>query len=270
MGVMGASTTGVVKAPASSFHRPTGSSIWGDNNRSFLFVNLKPQRDRKVCRKLSKPSVTKMVANEIVKVVMQFPWVDTIQQGVQDPGGVLAQFASSGSNLGGPVSWVVGLADGERVKLVGGASVAWVYLTARPGVLRGAFDTYLWAPVQSVIEAVRGRRNWKRKDFLVGDRLGEGSFGTVYSGVVLPRSLDEEEELGRRGRRLEEFDDYKKFPKVVLKKVRRWGIGIGFTHFRMRGMCTMGRRHWEEKSGSKIAYSMQFEKQFLWHWVVHW
>ena len=175
MGVMGASTTGVAMAPASNFHRPRGASVWGDtNNRNVLFVKLKPQRDGKVCRKSSsKALVTKMVANEIVKVVMQFPWVDTIQQGVQDPGGVLSQFASSDSSLGGPVSWVVGLADGERVKLVGGASVAWVYLTARPGVLRGAFDTYLWAPVQSVIEAVRGRRNWKRKDFLVGDRLGE-------------------------------------------------------------------------------------------------
>lgn len=56
----------------------------------------------------------------------------------------------------------------------------WVYLTIRPGILAGALDAYLAAPLQAGIDALRGRTTFKRTDFVVGRMLGEGNFGTVF------------------------------------------------------------------------------------------
>ena len=157
------------------------------------------------------------VANGIPEVV-----IDTLQHGVPELYSYIPDAAVGGlSELtnSSVVRALVELSDGERMR-VGGASVlGWIYLTARPGVLKGALDTFVAAPVQSLIESMRGRRGWKRTDFVISDRLGEGSFGTVYAGYVLPKSVRAEDEFGRRGRRVEEFKDYKKFRKVILKKV---------------------------------------------------
>lgn len=84
---------------------------------------------------------------------------------------------------------------------------------------------YIGAPAQAAIENLRGRRSWKRTDFVIDQRLGEGSFGTVYTGVILPKGVNPDEEFGRRGRRLEEFEDYKKFKRVILKKVKVGVVG---------------------------------------------
>lgn len=110
--------------------------------------------------------------------------------------------------------------ESQRGSVLGGAVAGWVYLTARPGVLWGAFDAFFWAPLQTVADSILGRRSWKRTDFLVGQRIGEGSFGTVYTGSLLPRNVESEEELGRRSRRIEEFEGYKTFQRVILKKVK--------------------------------------------------
>lgn len=153
--------------------------------------------------------VLQVTANGVTDVVSQIP--NVVSQ-IPDVVSYLPQALPEGlSNVQG---W-----DGEKLGL---SAAGLVYLTAKPGVLLAALDSFIAAPFQTVIEFVRGRRSWKRSDFVVDERLGEGSFGTVYTGVILPKNLsdDDDELVGRRGRRLEEFDDYKKFKKVVLKKVR--------------------------------------------------
>lgn len=107
------------------------------------------------------------------------------------------------------------LPDLDKFRIVGISTGGWLYLTARPGVLAGAFDGYVLAPLQKT-----WRRSFRRSDFAVGERLGEGSFGTVYAGVILPKNLQVEQQLGRRGKRIEELKGYKRLQKVVLKKVK--------------------------------------------------
>ncbi|XXG40049.1 hypothetical protein AAC387_Pa01g0856 [Persea americana] len=94
-----------------------------------------------------------------------------------------------------------------------------VYLTARPGVLMGAIDTYLLAPLQVGLDSFAGRRSSKRTDFVVGDRLGEGSFGIVYSAAIVPKNASvEDEPVRKKGRRVEIDGRFKQ--KVILKKVK--------------------------------------------------
>ncbi|KAB5561819.1 hypothetical protein DKX38_006776 [Salix brachista] len=112
------------------------------------------------------------------------------------------------------------LSDTQKWGLLVFAGVAWIYLTARPGILLGAIDAYLLAPLQLGLDSLSGRRNLKRSDFLVGDKLGEGSFGVVYSGVVVPRNATVEEKVAKRGtgRALQLSKRFKE--KVILKKVK--------------------------------------------------
>lgn len=83
-------------------------------------------------------------------------------------------------------------------------------------MLIGAIDAYLLAPLQLGIDGLLGRRNLKRSDFVLGERLGEGSFGVVYSGAILPKNLSDEKRV-RRGKGLGLMDDRFK-QKVILKK----------------------------------------------------
>ena len=73
-------------------------------------------------------------------------------------------------------------ARNERIGLFVGS---WIYLTARPGVLAGAVDAYVAQPFQTLTDFLRGRKFLKRKDFILGKRIGEGNFGTVFE-VCLP------------------------------------------------------------------------------------
>ncbi|KAI3473048.1 hypothetical protein Pfo_030017 [Paulownia fortunei] len=103
------------------------------------------------------------------------------------------------------------------------AGITWIYLTARPGVLIGAIDAYILAPLQVGLDTLSGKRSLKRTDFLVGDRLGEGSFGIVYSGVIVPKNVSVDESFRRKGsRRALQIDERFK-EKVILKKVK---IGV--------------------------------------------
>ena len=97
------------------------------------------------------------------------------------------------------------------------AGFAWLYLTARPGVLLAAFDSYLLAPLQLGFATLTGRRRLKRTDFLIGERLGEGSFGVVYSGLVVPKnvSVDADRVLTRATLRALE-NDQRFNDKVIL------------------------------------------------------
>jgi len=164
-----------------------------------------------------------VMANLVNDVVANLPvWDGTLKQTVQqlasqDTGSLIQQLGSTA------ISSFTELPNGERWKIVSGSAFGWFYLTARPGVLKGALDSYVLAPLQFLVDGALGRRNWKRTDFLVDERLGEGSFGTVYAGFVLPRKLatdQDDDEFGRRGRRIEEYNDYKSFDKVILKKVK--------------------------------------------------
>ncbi|KAF5737302.1 Kinase superfamily protein isoform 1 [Tripterygium wilfordii] len=98
--------------------------------------------------------------------------------------------------------------------------LTWIYLTARPGVLIGAIDAYLLAPLQLGLDSLIGRRSLKRTDFVVGDKLGEGSYGVVYYGLVVPKNVDVEEQPQRRGRGKALDLDGRFKEKVILKKVK--------------------------------------------------
>ncbi|XP_071738421.1 serine/threonine-protein kinase STN8, chloroplastic [Rutidosis leptorrhynchoides] len=116
------------------------------------------------------------------------------------------------------------LPDSEKWGVFVFAGLLWIYLTSRPGVLFGAIDAYFLAPVQKVIDGVSGRRSLKTSDFLIGDKLGEGSFGVVYSGVVVPKNMTVEEKVrqsGSRRRQLEKDERFKE--RVILKQVK---IGV--------------------------------------------
>lgn len=99
------------------------------------------------------------------------------------------------------------------------SGLAWIYLTARPGVLIGAIDAYIFATLQLGLDSLLGRRNLKKSDFLVGDRLGEGSFGVVYSGLIVPKNIKVDQSVTKRPRAkaVQQKQGFK--DKVILKKV---------------------------------------------------
>ncbi|KAK7847322.1 serine/threonine-protein kinase STN8, chloroplastic isoform X2 [Quercus suber] len=103
------------------------------------------------------------------------------------------------------------------------AGVTWVYLTARPGVLVGAIDAYLLAPLQLGLDSLSGKRNLKTSDFVIGKKLGEGSFGIVYSGAFVPKNVAAERKVQKRGRKNDLELDERVKEKVILKKVK---VGI--------------------------------------------
>ncbi|KAI4374233.1 hypothetical protein MLD38_012248 [Melastoma candidum] len=117
--------------------------------------------------------------------------------------------------------------DPQRWALLVFGGLTWAYLTARPGVLLGALDAYLLDPLQKFVDGVSGRRKLKMSDFIVGDRLGEGSFGVVYFGAIVSKGFDpEDESMVRRGKaktRLSSDDRFKE--RVILKKVKVGVIG---------------------------------------------
>ncbi|CBI18022.3 unnamed protein product, partial [Vitis vinifera] len=84
----------------------------------------------------------------------------------------------------------------------------------------GAIDSYLLAPLQLGLDSLTGRRNLKRTDFVVGNRLGEGSFGVVYSGVLVPKNVSVEERPQKRGTGQALQLDGRFKEKVILKKVK--------------------------------------------------
>lgn len=190
------------------------SEFLGKDLRSLVVVcPAKKQKQRIDC-------VVEVVANGVTETIMQLPWIDTLQNGVPELYNYLPAAASGELANSSVLKPLVELSDAERLRVAGASVIGWIYLTAKPGVLKGAWDSYVGAPVQALLESVRGRRGWKRTNFVVGERLGEGSFGTVYTGYILPKNVSADDEFGRRGRRLEEFEDYTKFKKVILKKVQ--------------------------------------------------
>lgn len=116
---------------------------------------------------------------------------------------------------------VGGLPEIQRWEILVLFGLSWIYLTARPGVLIGAVDAYFLAPLQLGLDSLLGRRNLKMSDFVVGERLGEGSFGIVYSGAIVPKNLSVEDRVGKRRRRVGLDERFKE--KVILKKVK---VGI--------------------------------------------
>lgn len=112
------------------------------------------------------------------------------------------------------------LPETEKWGILVFGGLIWIYLTARPGVLIGAIDSYILAPLQIGLDNLLGRRSLKSSDFLIGDRLGEGSFGVVYSGVVVPKNMSVEETIPNSGRRKAAMRDGQFKQKVILKKVK--------------------------------------------------
>lgn len=111
---------------------------------------------------------------------------------------------------------LAGLPEIERWEIVALVGLIWVYLTVRPGVLNGAVDAYVFAPLQLGIDSLLGRRNLKMDDFVVGDKLGEGSFGVVYYGALVAKNGGVEDGVRKRGRRADMDRKYKE--RVILKK----------------------------------------------------
>ncbi|KAL1804567.1 hypothetical protein ACET3Z_027635 [Daucus carota] len=112
------------------------------------------------------------------------------------------------------------LPDDEKwgVVLLGG--IVWLYLTARPGVLVGAIDAYFLAPLQKGIDILLGYRSLNRTNFIVQNKLGEGSFGVVYAGLLVPKNVSIEETTRKRGNRKSLEKDSRFKDKVILKKVK--------------------------------------------------
>lgn len=110
------------------------------------------------------------------------------------------------------------LPDMQRWEFLVFGGLIWIYLTSRPGVLIGAIDAYLLAPLQLGLDNLSGKRNLKTRDFLVGDKIGEGSFGVVYSGVLVPKNVLDGE-VNNKGRSKAALLDPKAKDKVILKKV---------------------------------------------------
>lgn len=111
------------------------------------------------------------------------------------------------------------LSDMQRWGILVFGGLTWIYLTARPGVLIGAIDAYLLAPLQLGFDSLIGRRSLKRTDFVIGDKLGEGSFGVVYSGAIVPKNVVVEDRGLKRGRGKSLELDSRFKEKVILKKV---------------------------------------------------
>lgn len=112
------------------------------------------------------------------------------------------------------------LPESEKWGIAVFAALAWIYLTARPGVLIGAIDAYILAPLQLGLDSLTGRRRLKRSDFLITGKLGEGSFGVVYSGVLVPKNVNLDQSVPKKSMaKLLETD--KRFKeKVILKQVK--------------------------------------------------
>lgn len=111
------------------------------------------------------------------------------------------------------------LPESEKWGILVLAGLTWIYLTARPGVLMGAVDSYLLAPLQLGLDNLTGRRNLKRSDFVVGNRLGEGSFGVVYAGALVPKNMNLQDGPQKRGKGQAPQLDGRFKEKVILKKV---------------------------------------------------
>ncbi|BAS94566.1 serine/threonine-protein kinase STN8, chloroplastic [Oryza sativa Japonica Group] len=123
--------------------------------------------------------------------------------------GALSRLDELTSGLSGPQRWAAAAF----------AAATWAYLTARPGVLSGAVDAYVLAPLQLAVDSAVGRRSLRMSDFVVGERIGEGSFGVVYSGAVVPRGgAAPAARKGKAKTRLELDERYKE--KVILKKIK--------------------------------------------------
>lgn len=116
------------------------------------------------------------------------------------------------------------LPEEQKLGLLIFAGITWIYLTARPGVLLGAIDAYILAPIQVGLDSLSGKRNFKMKDFLIGERLGEGSFGIVYSGVIVPKNVNLDDIVRKRGSSVKSVITDSRFKeKVILKQVK---IGV--------------------------------------------
>ncbi|VAH20334.1 unnamed protein product [Triticum turgidum subsp. durum] len=77
---------------------------------------------------------------------------------------------------------------------------------------------------RQALDTLLGRRSLKMSDFVVGERIGEGSFGVVYSGAVVPRGGPAvEERAGKAKTKLQLDDRYKE--KVILKKIKVGTVG---------------------------------------------
>ncbi|MCO5597817.1 hypothetical protein L7F22_051901 [Adiantum nelumboides] len=162
--------------------------------------------------KQSRKPILGCVCSSIVGDLVSSLPLEEIQRILQDDNTVSSTIRSG-------IATIAELPEEQRWQTLGGTAVGWVYLTARPNVLWGAVDAFVLAPLQFVADKLLGRRGYKRTDFLVEQRVGEGSFGTVFAGALVPRNVEWEEELGRRSRRIEELQNSKSFQKVILKKV---------------------------------------------------
>ncbi|GBG73531.1 hypothetical protein CBR_g16874 [Chara braunii] len=205
----------------------TGRLLRGGAAPSSLPAHLCPRRHRRRSRAVICASVEIGIVDNLDSLLASS--TDTLRHVASSQPfipGQLAQAAISG------IKEFTALPQDQQVKSVVVGILTWVYLTARPGILLGALDAYIFAPIQALAEVALGRRNFKRTDFIVGQRLGEGSFGTVYEGALLKpvsgqngaaadnNGRMQEDTVGRRSRRLDEVEDSQKLRRVILKKVK--------------------------------------------------
>lgn len=188
-------------SPAASAHPKSSLSLSTTQNQPISFIN-RPRRINIRCNAFS----------------------ERITQGLLDK---FASLPIIGSGSGSVELQRIAdiLPESEKWGVAVFAGLAWIYLTARPGVLIGAIDAYILAPLQVGLDGLRGRRRFKRSDFLITDKLGEGSFGVVYSGVVVPKGVDVEQSMPKRNLAKTLASDTRFKDKVILKQVKLGVVG---------------------------------------------
>lgn len=201
----------------------TGTNICQNFNRNNSHHHIHPNLSRGGCQPQIS-SRSRRCKRRPVKCTMMS--IIPAEMASQVQGQVLAMAGDDQSVLpvvGVMSDLVADLPNSERWTLLWTIAGAWIYLTARPGVLIGAIDAYIFAPVQLVVDTILKRRSLKRTDFVVGERIGEGSFGVVYAGAMLPSNVNTstaDNKMGRRAKRMEEYEGFQNFQKVILKKVK--------------------------------------------------
>ena len=120
-----------------------------------------------------------------------------------------------GVQLAGTVREALGVelgANAETAELAAATAVGLFYLTAKPSVVAGFFETYLLGPVFAARE--KATFTLTEEQLVSGPRLGQGAFGTVTRGVWVSGAASE----------FRSFDEAAEGPgkkaDVVVKSVR--------------------------------------------------
>ncbi|XP_043701407.1 serine/threonine-protein kinase STN8, chloroplastic [Telopea speciosissima] len=194
-----------------SLPSPTSTTLHHQNSKLPLFSPARPISQNHLS--LPNPSTRNQVRCSALPLNIDTLHLDELVSLFPFLRSGISQFQSTADELPEFQRWGILIFSG----------LSWIYLTSRPGVLMGAIDAYLLAPLQLGFDSLLGRRNLKRTDFVIEGRLGEGNFGVVYSGAIVPRNVSVEDRMQKKGKGKGLGMDGRFKEKVILKKIK---VGI--------------------------------------------